>query len=309
MAGEVTNFETLVLVKIEPTKGTDSVPTPAANAVRVVSVDVTEEINPIERSVVKATTGKLAHLQGKAMMTATITCDVRGSGAAGTAPDFGPLMMACGLDETISASVSVAYDPLTLTSIVLLDSVSMYIYKDGQRYNFIGSVGDMTATYEMDAVTTLTFTMSAPFLQSTDVAYPGGETYQTTPPIVASNADVVSEGGAIKVGSFTFNAGNTVAEHYTTGQHEFVVADRDPNFSVSKDSISTNVDVVALAAGTPVALSAVVDGGAGNKFTLSAGVGVKKTVAGGVADERFLRDIEYGLYESTGDDAFQWLFE
>ena len=164
--------------------------------------------------------------------------------------------------------------------------------------------------YEMNTITKLTFVMSAPYLAPTTVAYPGGETYQTTPPIVASNADVISEGGAIKVGSLEFDAGNDVQEHYTTGQHEFTVADRAPTLKLSKDSVSTIVDWTALLAETDVALSLISDGGAGNKATLTAPKARRTTLAPGLRAEKYLREVEYGLFEdSAGDDQFQLLME
>lgn len=298
-------YEELLLSKNEAVKGTDIVPVPANDAVRIVSAEIAVNNENIERPVVKPTMGMLAHLTGKTSVQLTIEVELRGSGAAGTAPDFGPLLRACGLDETISAAVSVAYDPLTSSH----EAVSIYWYQDGILWKLIGAEGNVSMTYAMNAITKFTFVMSAPYLEPTTISKPGGEVYQTTPPIVASNADVVSEGGAIKVGSFEFDAANDVQEHYTTGQHEFTVADRQPTVKLSKDSVSTIADWTALIANTDVAISLVKDGGAGNKITLTAPVARRTTIAPGLRAEKYLRDIEYNLYESSGDDQFQLLME
>ena len=298
-------YDELLLAKNEAVKGTDIVPAPASDAVRIVSAEIAVNVENIERPVVKPTMGMLPHLIGKKSLQLTIELELRGSGAAGTAPDFGPLLRACGLDETISASVSVAYDPLTKSH----EAASIYWYQDGVLWKLIGSEGTVSMAYSMNSITKLTFVMSAPYLEPTTVAHPGGESYQTTPPIVASNADIISEGGAIKVGSLEFDVANDVQEHYTTGQHEFTVADRQPTLSLSKDSVSTIVDWTALIAATDVALSAIIDGGAGNKATLTAPVARRTTLAPGLRAEKYLREVEYNLYESSGDDQFQLLME
>lgn len=298
-------YDELLLAKNEATKGIDIVPAPGSDAVRVVSAEIAVNAESIERPVVKPTMGMLPHLIGKKSLQLTIEVELRGSGAAGAAPDFGPLLRACGLDETIVASTSVAYDPLTSSH----EAVSIYWYQDGILWKLIGAVGTVSMAYAMNSITKLTFVMSAPYLAPTTVAYPGGETYQTTPPIVASNADVVSEGGVIKVGSFEMDVANDVQEHYATGLHEFTVADRQPTFKLSKDSVSTIADWTALTGETDVALSAVIDGGVGNKATLTGDVARRTTVAPGLRAERYLREVEYNLYETSGDDQLQLLME
>lgn len=299
-------FDRLLLAKNEAVKGTDIVPVPANDAVRV-RTSPSKEVagTKISRVVVKPTMGELPHLIGKKTIVLTIECEMRASGAAGTAPDYGPLLRACGMDETISASVSVAYDPLTDSH----EAVSIYWYEDGLLWKLIGAEGTVSLSYTMDEIPVLTFVMSAPYFEPTNVAYPGGETYNTNPPVEASSADIISEGGAIKVGSFEADLANVVEEHYTSGQHEFTIDDRQPTLNLTKDSVSTNADVIALMAETQVALSAVIDGGAGSKITISAPVAVREALGDGERGARHLRELTYSLYESGTDDQIQFLYE
>jgi hypothetical protein len=198
----------------------------------------------------------------------------------------------------------VTYDPLTGSH----EACSIYWYEDGLHWELIGSVGTFTIGYEMNTPTKITFTMSAPYKEPETTAYPGGETYQTTPPVVASSADVFSEGSAIKVGSFEMDAAGDVQEHYTTGNHEFTVADRQPTLKLTKDSVSTIVDWQALTGATDVALSATIDGGAGNIAVITGDVARRTAITGGLRAEVHTRDLEYNLYEGTGDDHFQIVF-
>ena len=299
-------FDRLLLAKNEAVKGTDIVPTPANDAVRV-RMSPAKEVagTKISRVVVKPTMGELPHLIGKKTIVLTIEVEMKASGAAGTAPEYGPLLRACGLDETIVAAASVAYDPLTK----LHEACSIYWYEDGLLWKLIGAEGNVSLSYTMDEIPVLTFVMSAPYLQPTDTAYPGGEVYNTNPPIEASSADVISEGGAIKVGSFETDLGNVVEEHYTSGQHEFTIEDRQLTLSLTKDSVSTIADWTALMAETDVALSAVIDGGAGKKITISAPVARREGISDGERGARHLREVSYSLYESSTDDQIQFLYE
>ena len=299
-------FDRLLLVKNEAVKGTDIVPTPGSDAVRV-RTSPTKEVagSKISREVVKSTMGELPHLIGKKTIVLTVEVEMRTSGAAGTAPDYGPLLRACGMDETISASTSVAYDPLTDSH----EACSIYWYEDGLLWKLIGAEGNVSLSYTMDEIPVLTFVMSAPYLEPTTVAYPGGETYQTQVPIAASSADVISEGGAIKVGSFSADLANAVEEHYTTGQHEFTIDDRQPTLTLTKDSISTIADWTALMGETDVALSATIDGGAGKKITISAPVARREGISDGERGARHLREVSFSLYESSTDDQIKFLYE
>ncbi len=298
-------YDKLLLAKNEVTKGTDIVPVPASNAVRIKSAVVAVTGDNIARPVVKPTMGELAHLIGKKMMTLTIELELKSGGALGTAPDFGPLLRACARDEDITASTSVEYLPLTESH----EAASLYWYEDGLLWKFIGAEGNVSLSHAMNDIDVLTFVMSAPYLEPTTVAYPGGETYNTTVPVVASSADIISEGGVIKVGSFDLDFGNVIEEHYTTGQHEFTVDDHQPVMTLTKDSVSTIADWTALMAETDVALSVIIDGGVGRKVTISAPVARRKGITGGERGARHTREIEYGLYESSGDDQVSLLFE
>lgn len=298
-------FDRLLLAKNEVVKGTDIVPVPTSNAIRVM-VSPTKEITPtkIIRAVVKATMGELPHLIGKKIIALTIAVELNSSGVAGTPPDYDPLFRACGNNITNTAT-SDAYDPLTKSH----EAVSIYWYEDGLLWKLIGAEGNCSLSYIMDEIPVLTFVMSAPYLTPTVVAYPGGEVYQTNPPIAASSADIITTSGIIKVGSFTFDMVNDVQEHYTTGQHEFTIEDRQPTLTLTQDSVSTADEWIALMAETDVSISAVIDGGAGKKITISAPAGRRDGISSGERGSRHLKEITFSLYEDSADDQFQFLYE
>lgn len=299
-----TIYDRLLLAKIEVTKGTDSVPVVGTNAIRIKSGKVSLNQDVVARSVLKQTMGDLAHLIGKQVVQLELEVELHGSGAAGTAPEYGCLLQACALLETLVVSTSAAYDPLTTSH----KSISIYWYEDGLLWKLLGAVGKCSFSAQIGAVPSLKFTFMAPYSAPTAVADPTGAVYQSAAPIVMSSADVLNDGAVIKVGAFSVEDGNDVQHHYTTGQNEFIVANRKPKLKITKDSISTAAEWTALNAGTTASLSATFGATAGNRLVLTAPVAKREGVASGTRADRHTLEVSYGLFESTGDDQFKFLF-
>lgn len=299
-----TIYDRLLLAKIEVTKGTDSVPVVGTNAVRIKSGKLQFTQDPIARQVVKQTFGNLPHLVGKQVVQLELEIDLKGSGTAGTAPEYGPLLQACGLSETIVAVTSAAYDPLTTSH----KAVTLYWYEDGLLWKLLGSVGKCSFSAQIGAVPSLKFTFMAAYVAPTAVTCPTGAVYQASAPIVMSSADIVNDGAVVKVGAFSFEEGNDVQHHYTTAQSEFTISNRQPKIKLTKDSISTAAEWTALNAGTNAALSATFGTTAGNKLVLTAPVARRESVNASFRADRSTLEISYGLFETSGDDQFKFLY-
>lgn len=299
-----TIYDRLLLAKVETTKGTDIVPVVGTNAIRVKTGKIAITQDSVARTVVKQTMGPLAHLVGKQVYQLDLEVELRSSNAAGTPPEFGALLRGCALNETIVASTSVAYDPLTSAH----KSLSIYWFEDGLKHVLLGAVGKCSFDAQIGAVGGYKFTFHAPYVAPTAVACPTGAVYQAAAPIVMSSADVINDGAVIKVGAFSMDDGNDVQHHYTTGQSEFVIANRTPKMKLNKESISTAAEFTALNAGTNASLSATFGAVAGNKLVVTAPVARRETVANTARADRPTLEVAYGLYETTGDDAFRFLF-
>lgn len=297
-----TIFDQLVLAKLETTKGTDPTPTASADAVRVRSVKITKNTGEIARTVNKATMGNLPHLIGKESVQAEIVVELKGSGTAGTAPEISPLLQACRLAETIVSSTSVSYAPSSASASE--KSATIYVYQDGLLWKMLGAVGTAKVDATIDGVSTVTFTMQSAYTAPTTTTMASGAVFDSSQPLVMSSADVVSDGSTVKVGKFGLDLGNDVQNHYTTGQNAYIVSNRNPSVTFTKDSISTVAEWTALAAGTSASLSAAFGATAGNICTVTAPVGKRKSVAIGERAERHTLDVTYGLYESGSDDQF-----
>jgi hypothetical protein len=296
-----------LMAKIEATNDTDAVPVVGTNDVRFLTakISMTPEIIPVPS--IKTTMGPEPHMiSTKRFMQLDLEILLKPSGAAGTAPEYDPLIRACGLDQTIVASTSVAYDPLTTSQ----KKCSIYWYEDGLLYKMIGSVGKLTVDAQIGKIPILKFSMKAPFVEPTAVSVPSASSmvFQSALPIVFSSADVINDGGVINVGAFNFDDGNDVQHHYTTGQSVFRVANRVPKLKITKDSVSTAAEWIALTASTNVSFSATFGSTAGNRLVATAPVARRENVVNAVRADVPTHEISYGLYESVGDDAFKLLF-
>ncbi len=137
-----------LIAKIETTYGTDPSPVGGSDAVQVTNLELT----PIESDNVQAAAfqGFLGNstrgtLVANKRVSVTFDVELAGSGAAGTAPAFGPLLKACGLSQTVVSSVSVTYAPVSSS----FDSATIYCFYDGTQHKITGARG--TVSFNMTA--------------------------------------------------------------------------------------------------------------------------------------------------------------
>jgi hypothetical protein len=137
-----------LIAKIETTYGTDPSPVGGSDAVQVTNLELT----PIESDNVQAAAfqGFLGNstrgtLVANKRVSVTFDVELAGSGTAGTAPAFGPLLKSCGLSETLVSSVSVTYAPVSSS----FSSATIYCFYDGTRHKITGARG--TVSFNMTA--------------------------------------------------------------------------------------------------------------------------------------------------------------
>lgn len=95
----------VVLAKIETTEGTDSVPTGGSNAILV--SDMTLEPlagSEVSLAYIRQSFGASPSIRVEDYTTCSFTIDIAGSGTAGVAPAWGPLLRGCGFSQTLTAS-------------------------------------------------------------------------------------------------------------------------------------------------------------------------------------------------------------
>ena len=90
----------LILAKNEATYGTDSSPV-GSEAILVRDLNITPmESDTVSRDLVRPYYGATEQLQANTRVSATFSVEMAGSGTAGTAPRFDPVLQACGFSRT-----------------------------------------------------------------------------------------------------------------------------------------------------------------------------------------------------------------
>lgn len=132
-----------ILAKIETTYGTDATPAGATDALLISNMSI-EQLNAqnVSRDLVRPYFGSSEQLAGTANVAVSFDVELTGSGTAGTAPAWGKLLQACGMTETISAGVSVAYDPNTDGTTT--KSLTIYYHLDGVLHKLLGARGTVS---------------------------------------------------------------------------------------------------------------------------------------------------------------------
>lgn len=96
----------IILAKIQPTAGTDSVPTGAANAILLAGKPTVRPwaASNVDRDLIRDHFGASEQLSGTGYVELSFTTEFQGSGTAGSAPAWGPLARGCAFAEVTTAA-------------------------------------------------------------------------------------------------------------------------------------------------------------------------------------------------------------
>lgn len=189
---------TAILAKIETVIGTDSVPTGAANALLISDASFDITYNNVDRNNIKGYFGSDEQLAGTRFVDMSFAVELSGSGAAGTAPAYGPLLRACSMAETITAGQRVEYNPISTNQ----QSVTIYYHDDGVLHKALGCMGNVQFSMGEGERPMLRFTFTGIDGGTSAVANPALTLTAWRAPLVITDANT----GDIKLGS-TYSAG------------------------------------------------------------------------------------------------------
>lgn len=159
----------LLLVAVEATPGAEVVPSASTNAIKTANLQISWDVQQIDPNEHTGSLDTAAPIVGGAKVSLSFDVLLKGSGAAGTAPEWGKLMGACSWAETITAAaVPVAAEACaaggTTTTAVLGASASAVAqaYR-GMPLLLSGTVAATTfiSDYTAGKTATVTDTLSA----------------------------------------------------------------------------------------------------------------------------------------------------
>jgi len=228
----------LILAKAEATYGTDPTPTGSANAILVRNLDIVPlQSDIVQRELIRPYLGNYEQLLAQTRVQVTFEVELAGSGAAGTAPAYGPVLKACGLSETVLATTSVTYAPVSTS----FSSVTIYFYQDGIRHIVTGARGTFTLNGQVGAIPTIAFTMTGIYNAPTDTALATPTYANQATPLIFKNGNTTSfsafsYSGALQ--SIDLNLGNEIVyRELIGGTKEVLITDRKPAGTISIEAV------------------------------------------------------------------------
>jgi hypothetical protein len=191
-----------VAAKIEATSGTDSVPTAATDAIRVVGIPhiTIDFLESGERDDVQ--TGQLGRVDRTAPAgrygRIDLQVEVKGGGAAGAAPEYDVLMRISGHSKTVSAGVSVLYSTLDDN----METATLYLWGEGGKlFKLVGCVATLRMTAEAAKRGYKTFSVTGKMASDpADQVLPALTFNATLPPLF--------QAGAANIGSWSSASGS-----------------------------------------------------------------------------------------------------
>ena len=219
----------LILAKTETTYGTDPTPTGAANAILVRNLDITPlQADLVDRQLIRPYFGGYPQLLAQTRVEVTFEVELAGSGTAGTAPAYGPVLKACGLAETVVASTSVSYAPVSSS----FSSVTIYFHNDGIRHKVTGARGTFEIDAQLNQIPVIKFTMTGIYNAPSDVSLPTPTYANQATPLLFKNGNTTnfsafSYSGALMSLQMQM-ANNIVYRELVGGTKEVLITDRKP---------------------------------------------------------------------------------
>lgn len=297
----------VLAAKIESVEGTAET-LAAADGVLALQANWTLNQDMIARDPLRPTLSQMASVPGRSTGTIASTIECKGSGTAGTAPEWGKFLRSCGFSETISPGVSVTYVPVSTGD----PSITCALYQDGIRHLIAGCRSNFTLGGAVGETALFNFTTLGIEDTTTDVAILS-PTYQTPVPKVLKGLTFTLHGSTsptVVCSSMAFDFGNTLTPRgdfsKTSGYASVFLGNRNPtcNFLVEKPLVATKDWYGILKAGTEANISIALTGSAGNIITITAPkmqvVNVTEQDEGGKA----MLSIDGKLNLNAGDDEF-----
>lgn len=303
------NERAQLAVKAETTEGTAEALTNAEAGILVYGLNLSYDA-PFEHD--ESVSDSLSPGEGtpSGPFVATLSFDMalRGSGTAGTAPKWDPLVEACGIDATPNAGVD---EDWTLND-DQGDSVTIGWYVDGVYYQIHGARGDIVENYYAGKRAVWSFTMQGIYNPMDDVALLGSVTKEATAAPSFRNASLSFHGVSVKASQITINHNNKlelVEDPSATyaGKSYALVGKRQMTGSIQFSALkkATKDWYATWLAGTRAALSFNLGSAAGNTFAHSMPkCQITSPPQPGDKGGIHQHSIEFALTENTGSDEW-----
>ena len=241
----------LIAAKIESTYGTD--PTPGGgDAILVRNLEIQPLVaDTVNRELVRPYLGQADQLLSQTRVEVSFEVELAGSGTAGTAPAYGPVLRSCALSETVVADTSVTYAPESSG----FESCTIYYFQGPIRHKVTGCRGTFELTGEVGQIPVISFTMTGIYNAPTDETQPTPTYTNQASPVLfkegnTTNFSAFSYAGCLM--SYNFSLANDVIYRELVGcTKEILITNRAPSGTVVIEAPTiTAKDFFAVATGS-----------------------------------------------------------
>ena len=269
-------------------------------------------VEQLERAVKDASLSPFPSIPGKRSAQISFSTELRGSGAAGIAPDYGLLFKGCAMGETIAAGASVTYAPTSDKSDYTKICLTTFI--DGLRIMYLGCMGSFSVNCPLDGVPTVDWEFEAADFEVSDAALLHGDSYdaETPEPVLMSG---FSFGGFhFDVTNIRFAMNNNVvlrqSANVSGGHVNAMVTGRAPSGSFDPEAVLKATDDVFgyWESGAQLPLSVRIGQRAGNICTITAPKCQYADLGFGDRDGLLSYDAPFRLARDAGDDEISIVF-
>lgn len=292
-------FSKLLVFKSEVTYKTDPVPTGSANAILFNASSVRwqpMEGTDVPRDVQQAFMGNQATLPAGLYGVLTFSTDLAGSGAAGTAPPWGPMLRACAFSETIVADTSVTYALVSAA----MESGTFYMNVDGILQKLLGARGKAEIALDAQGIPKINWTFFALWAAPTDTAILVPDYSAWLEPLVANSVNTpvfTINGVAMVLKSYKLAINGELKPRFLIGKDEIIIANRSP-------ALSTTVEAVPLATLNPFALAKATTP---HPVVLQHGITAGNIVTVNTATSQMKRPASFEQTDNVAEWPLEWM--
>ncbi|MGB3407092.1 MAG: phage tail tube protein [Jannaschia sp.] len=264
----------IILAKTEVTYAVDPLPL-AANGILAVDVTLSGmDGNDVARNLDLPFLGAQGTVPTALHQKLSFKVELAGSGIAGTAPKWGPLLRACACAQTIVATTSVTYNPVSDAH----ESVTFYIWIDSTLYAIPGSRGTVKLNLTTQAIPYLEFEFTGLYRVPAETARITPDLAGYVKPQVVSKANTplfTLNGQALTMRDAMLDLGNAVEPRFLVGQgagaESIIITQRQDVFTCRVEAVPvTTFNPYALAAAATQVPVVLTHGTvAGNRATLN----------------------------------------
>lgn len=270
------------------------------------------EIPQFQRNNLDVSLSKFASISGTRQGTLSFKVELRGSGTAGTAPALGKLLKACGFGETVVASTSVTYAPISSS----IPSVTIALYRDGVKKQIKGARGSVKYSGKDGEPGILEFTFRGVYDGVSDVSMLAGTGIEATLPPALLSANFSVQTLAAKISALSWDMNNTLAMRQDinspSGFLSCLLTARDPKGTIDPEmELVGNHDFYGKwLSNATGALTYKHAGAAGNIITVSAPACQYVKVSEGSRDNMETLGLDFAFVRSgvSGDDELSIAF-